>query len=59
MKPREDCAWELDEHDGSYDTECGQKFVFIEGGPRENEMRFCCYCGGKLKVPASAAPLKE
>lgn len=46
------CAW-TPNHDLDWDhwvTGCDQAFVFLDGGPRENQMRFCCYCGGALKV---------
>jgi len=43
------CAW-TEDVDGNYDTDCGQMFCFIEGGPSENKMRFCCYCGLVLVV---------
>ena len=45
------CKWvETVDFDGevSWDTECGQKFCFIDGGPKDNNMNFCCYCGGEL-----------
>jgi len=28
-----------------WDTTCGQSFTFIDGGPAENGIKFCCYCG--------------
>lgn len=42
------CAWNQDE-EGIYDTACGNKFWFADGGPNDNEFKFCCYCGAKLK----------
>ena len=42
------CVWTEDE-DGNYETDCGQMFCFIEGGPTDNGMKFCCYCGKPLK----------
>ncbi len=49
------CAW-ADDADGNWDTACENKFCFIEGGPTENQMRFCCYCGGRLVVKARREP---
>ena len=43
------CAWREDD-EGNWDTECGEKSVVNEGTPDENHMRFCWYCGLKLKV---------
>lgn len=43
------CRWTLDTDGDSWDTQCGEKFQFTVDGPTENGMRFCCYCGQKLK----------
>ena len=42
-----DCIWYEDE-EGNWDTGCDQSFVFFDGGPSENGMRFCCYCGKSI-----------
>lgn len=42
------CEWKQDA-EGSYKTTCGE--LFIPGkNPRlaENDMAYCCYCGGRL-----------
>ena len=44
------CIWRPTWEDDSYETSCGEKFVFTCDGPTENGMRFCPYCGKKLKV---------
>jgi hypothetical protein len=38
------CEWK-DDVDGNWDTSCGQMFTFIDGGPLDNGLRFCGYCG--------------
>ena len=43
------CVWTYDEHHEKWDTACGEAFCFINGGPKKNKMKFCCYCGRKLK----------
>jgi hypothetical protein len=48
-EPRKRCAWTLDEHDDSWDTACGNKFQFTDGGPIENDQKFCGYCGLKIR----------
>ena len=43
------CEWtqESPEYDW-YNTECGGMWEFTEGGPKDNQMKFCCYCGKSL-----------
>lgn len=41
------CRWTMDA-DGIYESSCGRAFTLIDGGPRHNEMAFCCYCGRRL-----------
>ena len=42
------CNWTYDAGDDFWETECGEAFVFMDGGPAENNARFCSYCGKKL-----------
>lgn len=44
------CAWKRD--DDYWETSCGDAFQFADGGPGENNMRFCPYCGRALQVLA-------
>ena len=41
------CVWTEDD-DGAWDTTCGERFEFVEGGPSDNRMTWCCYCGKPL-----------
>lgn len=41
------CEWIQDEN-GVWETSCGNMFEIIEGTPRDNELRFCPYCGKHL-----------
>lgn len=45
------CRWTLDPNPDCevWETACSNGWQFIEGGPAENGMRFCCYCGGILE----------
>ncbi len=46
------CRWVL-EDDWDYpnwNTACGQSFVFENGGPKENDCKFCPFCGGILVI---------
>lgn len=49
------CKWTYSEEDDLdtefWATECGQSFVLMEGTPKENGMKFCCYCGREIKEP--------
>ena len=44
-----DCVWTEDLDDGAWDTSCGNRFEFIDGGPKDNHFAFCPYCGQKLE----------
>ena len=46
-EPHTPCEW-VEDSEGNYDTACGQCYTTNDGTPEENEMKFCCYCGGKL-----------
>jgi hypothetical protein len=50
-----DCEWN-DDDEGMFETECGNAFVFNDGGPADNGFRFCPYCG---KPIAGSAELVE
>ena len=49
MNPPTPCCW-IEDDDGNWVTACGGLFVLTAGTPRENTLRFCPYCGGKLKT---------
>lgn len=45
------CEWtSSDEHDGCivWVSSCGNVHILEAGGPDNNEMNFCCYCGKPL-----------
>jgi hypothetical protein len=54
QKVAETCAWTHDESEYSWDSACGSKWGFVDGGPIENGMKFCHNCGKPLKVIAAA-----
>lgn len=41
------CDWTDDE--GYWITTCGHEFVINAGSPKDNDMRFCCFCGKEIK----------
>lgn len=40
------CVWRFEE--GVWRTDCGDQFTLDDGTPKENEMAYCCFCGGVL-----------
>ncbi len=53
------CAWTYDPDYYSWDTACGDKFIFDEEGPAENHHRFCPHCGKTIAVTPYEAPAEE
>lgn len=47
------CAWTHDEDDGSWDSACGEAWQFSDGGPVENNVRFCQGCGKPVGITAA------
>lgn len=43
------CDWRLMGDADYYETSCGGAFIVNEGTPAENGMKFCAYCGNRLK----------
>lgn len=41
------CIW-TENKDGQYETACGQMHEFFDGGPKDNHLQFCGYCGKGL-----------
>lgn len=45
------CEWNGTFYDReNYFTSCNNGFTFLNGGPKENEFKFCPYCGEKILV---------
>jgi hypothetical protein len=47
----EDTAFDSD----AWTTECGEMFQFNDGGPTENHVRYCCYCGRAVAARAATS----
>ena len=47
-----ECRWTQDE-DGVWQTDCDNSYEIIEGTPRDNHMRYCCFCGKVLRYTRS------
>lgn len=39
------CLWEYSEGEGAWFSACEDAWTFHEGTPKENGMKFCCFCG--------------
>jgi hypothetical protein len=51
---KQHCVW-TEDADCVWDTDCGERFGFVEGDPEKNNFAFCCFCGNALL----AEPLTE
>jgi hypothetical protein len=38
------CTWREDS-EGNWISQCSNAFIYHDGTPTENGMKFCCYCG--------------
>lgn len=47
------CVWQPADDGGDerhWSTTCKHEFVFLDGGPVENEIKFCPFCGGLVEI---------
>lgn len=49
---REECGWTHDEWSESWSAGCGAEWIFPDGGPDENDMKFCPSCGKPVALDA-------
>lgn len=47
-----ECYWrqESPTYPMYWNTECDRSHVFTEGGPKENEFKFCPFCGKTIRT---------
>ncbi len=50
--PFRKCSWVYFENDIEeyWETGCGEKYSFNDGGLKENGVNYCFKCGGKIRV---------
>ena len=48
------CIWTYDDDQEVWETTCGEGFCFNDGNPITNNMKFCPFCGNKIKSVFSA-----
>ncbi|MEL5338364.1 hypothetical protein PTR34_23940 [Serratia nevei] len=46
------CQWTYDEQDYKWDSGCGEAWMFSDGGPVENGVKFCQGCGKPVLLAA-------
>ena len=45
------CVWKEDKDEGVWIEGCGEKgWVFLEGDVKENNMKYCPFCGKEIEV---------
>ena len=44
------CEWEYNDSEYYFESSCEHLHIFMSDGPKENEYRFCPYCGKKIKI---------
>ena len=44
------CEWKYNDSEYYFESSCEHLHIFMSDGPKENEYRFCPYCGKKIKV---------
>jgi hypothetical protein len=52
-----DCTWSQIELDcDTWSASCGNEFTINDGTPRDNNLKFCCFCGGVLHQRTARRP---
>ena len=44
------CEWKYNDSEYYFESSCDHLHIFMSDGPKENEYKFCPYCGKKIKV---------
>ena len=45
-----ECEWLHDPDDDAWDSDCGERWCFIDDGPKENRVTYCHGCGRKVRA---------
>jgi len=46
---KEKCVWVYDEYHDFWDTSCGKGWLLTEGSLKDNKIKYCPFCGKKIK----------
>lgn len=49
----ESCTWSFSSYDDHWSGTCGAEWVFNDGGPEENGVKFCPKCGKSVAISAT------
>lgn len=54
-RPQDPCTWSLDDDldRTAWQSACGQSWMFTDGGPAENHVRYCHGCGRPVHIVQS------
>lgn len=44
------CEWKYNDSEYYFESSCEHLHIFMSDGPKENEYRFCPYCGKKIRI---------
>lgn len=44
------CEWKYDDSEYYFESSCDHLHIFMSDGPKENEYKYCPYCGKKIKA---------
>ena len=47
------CTWTFSNYDDHWSGTCGVEWIFPDGGPEENGVKFCPKCGKSVAVSAT------
>ncbi|QZE12045.1 hypothetical protein [Klebsiella phage vB_KpnP_ZX1] len=47
------CTWTFSNYDDHWSGTCGVEWIFPDGGPEENGVKFCPKCGKSVAIPAT------
>lgn len=57
------CEWKYDSYfcadGGAWVTSCDGVHDFIWGGPKDNDYKYCPYCGYEIEIPPTPELTKE
>ena len=48
------CAWKYDDIDDYYETACKHAYCLADGTLKDNEHKYCPYCGGLIQLAQQA-----